>query len=179
MPHIPRGADDVQVALLGLLIPGSYCAYYDIGGEDLKKAIMLIRHYCEMPEYGRSWRKQVQFSPPTGAAGGMPGGVPGGMPGSPFGGFGLGSFSYAGSPPFGGLGAYSLPNEATLRQAVITLLTAVFLSQEGPFTITKPLPLRRQFADMMGGNLAGFVKFLRIVEKDFNLPSAPYDARPN
>ena len=174
MSHIPRGADDVQVALLGLLIPGSYCAYYNIGGDDLKKAIMLITQYCEMPEYGRSWRKQVHFSQP-----GAAGGVPGGMPGSPFGGFGLGSFSYAGSPPFGGLGAYSLPNEATLRQAVITLLTAIFLSPEGPFTINKPLPIRRQYAEMMRGNLAGFVKFLRIVEKDFNLPSAPYDSRPN
>jgi hypothetical protein len=61
---------------------------------------------------------------------------------------------------------------------VITLLTAVFLSQEGPFTLTKPLPIRRQFAEIMGGNLNDFVKCLRIVEKDFNLPAAPYDARP-
>lgn len=173
MSYIPPKANKGQVALLALMIPGDLCAYYNIGGDDLKKALVLIKQYCGMPELGSSWRKQVQFSPP-GAAGGMPGG----MPGSPFGGFGLGSFSYAGSPPFGGLGAYSLPNESTLREAVITLLTAVFLSPEGPFTLTKPLPIRRQFAEMMGGDLNGFVECLRIVEKDFNLNSAPYDVRP-
>lgn len=167
MAHIPENADDVQVALLALLIPGDLCAYYDVGGDDLKKAAMLIRQYCMMPELGRSWRKQVQFGVPPGASQATP---------PPFGGFNFGPFSYANAPNFG-LGAYSMPNEATLRQAVITLLTGIFLSPDGPFPLSKPLPVRRQFAEQMGGQLSGFVKFLRIVEKDFNLPAAPYDVR--
>lgn len=167
MAHIPPKANKGQIALLALLIPGDLCAYYNVGGDDLKKALVLIKQYCSMPELGSSWRKQVQFAPPTGAP---TGGVP------PFGGFNFGNFSYGAGPNFG-LGAYSLPNEATLRQAVITLLTAIFLSPEGPFTMTKPLPVRRQFADMMGGNLADFVECLRVVEKDFSLQSAPYDVR--
>ena len=169
MSYIPKGANKAQVALLALMIPGDLCAYYNIGGDDLKKALMLIRQYCEMPALGSSWRKQVQFAPPTGA--------PGNFGGAPSPGFNFGNFSYAAMPPYG-LGSYSLPNEATLRQAVITLLTAVFLSPEGPFTMSKPLPIRRHFAEMMGGNLNDFVECLRVVEKDFNLPAAPYDVRP-
>ena len=205
-PYIPANSTQGQVALLALMIPGEWCAYSNVGGDDLKKAIGLIRQYCATPELGMAWRNYVEFTPPgsqqpggaqtgagqTGAgqtgAGQTGGAQPGGSPfGNPFGGpFGFAvPFSYGAfgtMPGFGfgfGYGGMNRPNEVTLRNAVVTLLTVVFLSPDGPFTMTKPLPIRKHFAKVMTGNLADFVACLRIVEDDFRLPHAPYDVAPS
>jgi hypothetical protein len=44
MAYIPSGSTKHQIALLALLIPGDVCAYYNIGGDDYKKAVEYLIH---------------------------------------------------------------------------------------------------------------------------------------
>jgi hypothetical protein len=180
MAYIPSGSTKHQIALLALLIPGDVCAYYNIGGDDYKKAVMLIHQYCALPELGRSWRGQVQFTPPPAQGGTKPGAsATGAAPGSPF----SGPFGYNnpfGNPfgsPFGYGGAFAQPNNLELRTAVIKFLSILFLDPEGPFTMIKPLPIRQSNARLVGANLKDLVECWRIVEREFGLPSMPYDVR--